>query len=213
MIAALLLFAAQGDRLGLSAQQIADLGHDRFFSRYTQRHGDSTLAMNEGNLVYRDALREVNDLALSRMNERAFAVRLRKDLDAATSDVVNAGSIMTGGGTLWSLMQTSQLVVNEGAIRAVATRRYRTGATQAQVWEAIKKNEELFAASDRRVWPPETAAAQIWSGNESLAAVRHRFGALVPEIARQPAPLRRTAMGAYLDVVELFRAMEEPDEG
>jgi len=208
MIAALLLFAAQGDRLGLSAQQIADLGHDRFFSRYTQRHGDSTLAMNEGNLVYRDALREVNDLALSRMNERAFAERLRRDLDAATSDVVNAGSIMTGGGTLWSLLQTGQLVVNEEAIRAVATRRYRTGATQAQVWEAIKKNEELFAAS-----ASGTSPAQVRSGNESLAAVRQRFGALVPEIARQPAPLRRTAMGAYLDVVELFRAMEEPDEG
>lgn len=202
---ALLLLAFQDDRLGLSAPQIAELGRERFLSRYIQRHGDSTLAMNEGNMVYRNALREVNDLALSRMNERVFAERLRTDLDAATGDIVTAGSSMTGGGTLWSLLQTGQLVANEEAIRSVATRRYRTGATQAQVWDAIKSNEAKFAPSTAT-----TSPEQIRAGQRSLASVRYRFAALVPEIARQPAPLRRTAFGAYLSVVKLFRAMEEP---
>src|SRR6187549_2455934 len=99
------LRAEEGPRkFGKSNAQILAMGFDKWMDFQGARAGMSTAGMSEGMSAYRDALRWRNDRLAAKASPalRKRVADLRPLLVDYTGDLMEVGSYMSGGGTIWS---------------------------------------------------------------------------------------------------------------
>ncbi|GAB4118877.1 MAG: hypothetical protein Fur0036_03240 [Fimbriimonadaceae bacterium] len=138
-LAALVL--AQDGRGGLSATQIVDMGYSAWYKSYMRTHDENTVNMVEANMIYRDALREVNDSAILRLplnqGDKFFA--LRKELESISDDSTTVGYFITGGGTIWSLIHSGNAVECETFLQQTLRGDKLPQRPQSDVWARYRQ--------------------------------------------------------------------------
>ncbi|MBX3097580.1 MAG: hypothetical protein KF812_12010 [Fimbriimonadaceae bacterium] len=200
----------ESDRLGLTNPQIVALGYEAWSAKYSEERGDSTASINIGNTVFRDALLEEDDKIIARWPEsrRSFILNLRRDLNVTTRDVVEVGYVVTGGGTIWSNIETGRLVHNEQTISKVLNQRFNSRTTQDEVWTAYQQMNLKFERSvtDMGRYAP-VPVEDVEASRRRMLACRERFFGGLSALARQPIGVRREVFAAYVENFRLISRM------
>lgn len=170
-LAALVL--AQEGRDGLSATQIVDMGYSAWYESYMKTRDENTVNMVEANMVYRDALREVNDAAILRLplsqGDRLFA--LRTDLESISNDSTTVGYFITGGGTIWSLIHSGNAVECETFLQRTLRGDKLPQRPQSDVWaryRQLRTNVSSKNEGEYRQGSKQEAQAALQSLSETI---------------------------------------------
>lgn len=109
------------DRLGLTWTQIAAMTSAAWFDRYTARHGDSTMAMVQAQAVYGWAVERENNHAASRLSapRKAALTALRRSAREFRFGCALCGRALSGGGTMWNLVDGGVPTAVEETIRSI----------------------------------------------------------------------------------------------
>ncbi len=130
-------------RMGLSAQAIANLGHDAWMEKFQEGFGISTAALSGGEEAYAEALAELNNKMLAKLSasEAEAWKNLRTSMLTIARHANAAGRAYTGGGTKWNIQANASVGNAEEALYdclrshiAVAKTR-----TQAQAWDSFRR--------------------------------------------------------------------------
>lgn len=147
---ALLAPQDEPDWLGRTAEGVVAMGRDRFFREFTEKHGESTMAMAGAESAYGDAVHFVNERTLAgKPQERHFVERLRVETTAGRNAAIECARSLTGGGTMWVPVSAAVQTEVESMVYELLTGRPGAGATQKSAWDAIAKaRADLLAAAD-----------------------------------------------------------------
>ncbi len=101
---------------GKTNAQILAMGRSRWHDFYVGKESSSTASESSAEGLYGDALAWRNDRLL-----KGHSSPLRKALQAFKNDAIDAGSAITGGGTMWNITAGSLYADAEGTLYEVLT--------------------------------------------------------------------------------------------
>lgn len=105
-------FAIQWNRanyLGKTPEQMVAMGRTKWNSLYGSKVGNSTVDMTEGEGKYGDALKNLNDRAMKRLPSKRqnWLKSVRKSSSEYAFEAHRIGELVSGGGTMWRLFDSS----------------------------------------------------------------------------------------------------------
>ena len=172
---------------GRSNAQILAMGRKRWYDLYTTKGGgESTASMSSAEAIYGEALAWRNDKF-----GKAKIGRLRKLLLDTKNDAVGVGTAITGGGTMWNIINASLYADAEETLYAVLAKKGK--APKRRVSDVEKAYTQLRTAfrksSDSGL--PEFRK----EGPAALVRLRRDLDGVIAEATRQP----RKGSDALLD--------------
>jgi hypothetical protein len=136
--------------LGKTPEQIVAMGRTKWHELYGKKRGFSTVDMVECEGLYGDALKNLNDRALRKLPEmrRKWLTGMRKVATDYAYSAHSVGYFMTGGGTMWNLIDSSIYPDVEEVISA-CIKGGRVPAIKFASFESMyKKIEDKVAGGD-----------------------------------------------------------------
>jgi hypothetical protein len=144
-ILAITLLAPQDnvDTYGKTQAEVLAMGPDAWFKFYTAQAGDSTAAMSNAYGIYGDiaAARNKRMLSSSHLKDRSKLEKLRSLMANFGGDMINLGSLLSGGGTMWNVVSAQQYADAEETFYSVARPSGRAKAKQVVVSDVTKRME------------------------------------------------------------------------
>lgn len=105
-------FAIQWNRanyLGKTPEQMVAMGRTKWNNLYGNKVGSSTVDMCEGEVKYGEALKNLNDRAMKRLTSKRqnWLKSVRKSSNEYAFEAHRIGELVSGGGTMWRLFDSS----------------------------------------------------------------------------------------------------------
>jgi hypothetical protein len=99
----------KGAHLGKTPEQIVAMGRTKWTQLYQKKKGISTADMCDGQNKFGEALENLNNRALKRIDpsKRKWLESVRKEMSTYASNSITCASNLTGGGTIWNISYAS----------------------------------------------------------------------------------------------------------
>lgn len=206
MLAASLLYLTLGrpqgyGTLGRSQTDIIKMGRVKWLKIYEKEAGLSNQAMIAAQGSWAEAEEPENDRLAKALGPKgtSFFKELRSDLFDYSSNVVEVGRALSGGGTMWQLITAIQAADREDAIYAVLTKK-RVGklVVVSKVTKQLDKLEKLLKEGKGDL-QPEYGSYSKPVGELKLA--RAAYGRVVKRAAKLTTSGSNAVLGFCSDVV------------
>lgn len=178
---ALLVVQDSRDTYGKSNAQILAMGHDAWYKFYTGKAGDSTLGMAYAEKTYAEALGARNEALAAKRKDRPSIRALHKALENFYIDAVEAGQIVTGGGTMWTPISNAYWVDMETTVyRTMVPGKPAPHRVNSDVTKEIALLRKAMAGSDvlpedrKRVAPTAAKLEGDWKVVSAIASTLDR---------------------------------------
>jgi len=134
----ILLFIAgqqwsNAEALGKTPDQVVKMGRTAFTEAYEAKHGSSTVAMVEGEMMFGQAVSILSDRAIHKLppSKRAWYAEVRKQGHDFSRTCEEVGFFVTGGGTIWQNYSAGMYTDLEVAIQDSLAKKPVSGAKLA----------------------------------------------------------------------------------
>ncbi len=206
--------AQSDDQLGMSDDQIIKLGKQRWYEKFVAKNGESTAGMSEAHQIFARVLKRRNDrLALKRsFAERKRMHDLRVKLRAFGEKMLAAGEGMSGGGTMWIPVYSSNAADAEEALYAVISNSGTMSKTKET--DVVDQLTALATKVDAKKADFDSLGNENYSYEsikKNLAGAQNEWNEVVAVSKELPAPAAAGVYAYCYDTIRTVREMGLPE--
>jgi hypothetical protein len=199
------------ENYGKTAEQAVAMGQEKWYDFIIEKAGaEHTLSMSHANYSYGCALHDVNDVRMKSADkdrQKLIRVLRPKMLEFANSSI-NVGMVVSGGGTMWTLIGSNNLTdVEECVAYLIKPSGKPKLATQAEVWKKIAEAEKrMVAAKDDIDEMSENLPYSYNAAQASMKKMKFEWSDSLSTISKiESATERGRIMRVFFDAAETAR--------
>lgn len=202
------------ENYGKTAGQVVAMGYEAWYDLVMEHDGpETTLSMSGANYSYGCALNDVNDdrLKLIPKERQKMILELRPKMLEFRNNCVELGIVMSGGGSLWTIVGSANLMQTEETVAELIKANPKAETkSQAKVWEILGTTEKhLVEMKDEIEAAKQYTRTGYAEADANFKKMRFGWTEALPMISKfQSARDRGRIMHFYYDSVDTITFME-----
>ena len=193
---------------GKANAQIPAMGYEKWYDFYTGKEGETTYGMSRANYFYASALKWSNDRAATKLSSALQAqIRTLRPLFVKLNETtLRIGRAFSGGGTMWTLIGSSQDVTLEETVQAlVKGSKSKAPMVVSKVEREMDVLQKEISSHEETEWNKEFKRSDVLKWLDECRSLFRRVVAVAKKLNRSRSD---HVLAFCLDCIEVARDKE-----